>query len=964
MMLRNTIFFLLFLSAGFVQGQELSPEQIKARITTYKQDLRGPYRDIRWFCKDGTTQPPKEPCKEPGGVQRARYKDDVISLGKSNHIFLGQILATTDKTEFWDAANHHSRLKQYQLEKFLRAADDGWVLRKAQYYRGAYQAEDEQAWGAEFLTGVLADDQAINREFYLLYQAVKDIPHQKDDNKTLQVRAVSKTIADEYPAFMDIRVKIHGQPDEGDIALVQNFRDKNRTKLSAELLKKMDQLIADMKSVYRPVDMAVLQNMAKGISGDPELSQKLSAYFSAYRSATTPRQKFILTAEQSLYLRERMPNVKSGKTRLAMMDVLVKLEELLFRESAQWQPETVAQLLEKIYYQSMAVTATGYLEVWEWQKVAGSINPGTIKSMDLVQLTALLENARGVVEWGTGMVHATYDEEIEEFGKFEPLTFGFVDDRVRSSGLLNLGNSIGQLGDFIAGKAKLTNKVMDLQNQSQIRGVNPGYAMGELVVVTGDGNSIEVSPGKIYIFNRPPSDLKPVAGIATVSEGNMVSHIQLLARNLGIPNAVISLANLQDLRKYSGKKVFYAVSNKGTVIMKPAENMTQVEKELFAVKVRKEEKITVPVERVRLDQKTVLNLRQVKATDSGILCGPKAANLGELKRLFPQNVVEGFVIPFGIFRDHMDLEMPGQECSYWTYLNDLFESATIMRQNGKPEEEVETFTLDGLSTLRTAIKTIELKPAFLADIKQSFRNILGKDIGKVPVFLRSDTNMEDLKDFTGAGLNLTVFNVADEAKIIQGIKDVWASPYSERSYKWRQKYLLNPENVFPSILVIPSVDVEYSGVLITKGIRNGEPKDLTIAFSRGAGGAVDGQAAESYLLKSNGQNVLLSPAREPFYNRLPASGGTAKKAASFEKAILNSTNLSDIRSLASQVRQKMGKSEDSDHPFDVELGFKNNEFWLFQIRPFVENKRAVSSTYLQSITPEIPDYQVNLQSSL
>ena len=37
--------------------------------------------------------------------------------------------------------------------------------------------------------------------------------------------------------------------------------------------------------------------------------------------------------------------------------------------------------------------------------------------------------------------------------------------------------------------------------------------------------------------------------------------------------------------------------------------------------------------------------------------------------------------------------------------------------------------------------------------------------------------------------------------------------------------------------------------------------------------------------------------------------------------------------------------------YDVELGFKDNKLWLFQIRPFVENKKALSSTYLQSITP-------------
>ena len=85
----------------------------------------------------------------------------------------------------------------------------------------------------------------------------------------------------------------------------------------------------------------------------------------------------------------------------------------------------------------------------------------------------------------------------------------------------------------------------------------------------------------------------------------------------------------------------------------------------------------------------------------------------------------------------------------------------------------------------------------------------------------------------------------DYESILQGIRDVWASPYTERSYKWRQLYLLNPENVFPSILIIPSVDVDYSGVMVTRGISNQEADDLTVAFSRGAGGAVDGQAAES-----------------------------------------------------------------------------------------------------------------------
>jgi len=223
--------------------------------------------------------------------------------------------------------------------------------------------------------------------------------------------------------------------------------------------------------------------------------------------------------------------------------------------------------------------------------------------------------------------------------------------------------------------------------------------------------------------------------------------------------------------------------------------------------------------------------------------------------------------------------------------------------------------------------------------------------------LRSDTNMEDLPDFTGAGLNLTVFNAVDEAKIIEGIKKVWASPYTERSYKWRQRLLLNPENVFPSILIIPSVDVDNSGVIITKGVASGHEDDITVAFSRGAGGAVDGQAAEAWLLDRWGKYSLLSPARERLHRRLPVTGGSVMVPAPFNQRILSPKNLTDLRKLSVKAEEIMPESsgEAGNGPWDIELGFRNDKMWLFQIRPFVENKRAQSSDYLESISPKVQE---------
>jgi hypothetical protein len=473
-------------------------------------------------------------------------------------------------------------------------------------------------------------------------------------------------------------------------------------------------------------------------------------------------------------------------------------------------------------------------------------------------------------------------------------------------------------------------------------------------VVTGSSDQLEISAEKIYVFSNPPSNLKPVAGIATVSEGNTVSHIQLLPGTWAYPNAVISRKNMDDLKKYNGQEVFYAVSNKGTVIMKPVDKMNDDERKLFEKKKRSEDKITVPLSKMQLYQPSLLNLNSINASYSGKVSGPKAANLGQLKQMFPENVVNGIVLPFAVFRQHMNQTIPGHNTSYWAMMIGIFDHAECLRCSNVSEREIETYILHGLDSLSTQIKKMPLLPSFRNELQQKFQDIFGQPLGKVPVFVRSDTNMEDLRDFTGAGLNLTVFNVVDPQKIFQAIKDVWASPYSERSYKWRQYYLNDPENVYPSIVIIPSVDGDHSGVMITKGLTSHDENDITVAFNYGVGGAVDGQAAESWLLKADGTNVLLAPAREPSYRTIPASGGSVIKNATFEKRILSPGHLHALREMAGKIKEQLPKVPgiSSSGPWDIELGFKDDQIWLFQVRPFVENKQAASSEYLQKITPD------------
>ncbi|AWX44750.1 Pyruvate, water dikinase [Flagellimonas maritima] len=962
----GTLLSMFFLG---VQSQEIPNSEITSLIQNFKKDLRGPYHRIRWFCKDGSIREPRDPCPDSigGGIQHASYKPIVKELAEKNRVYLGEILAHTDKDKFWDAYNANDRLKQYQLGRYLASVDDGWILRKAQYYRGAVQSEDEEAWGVAFYKKLLKNDDNIKEFYYLIRQSLRDIPHDGDTNLAQDMRSQSKILAEDFPKFMDARIKIHGKPSVGDIEMVKSFLKKYQYELTGEQKKTALELIQTLEDFHAPIDFTKLKVQVLEMKGDAIFKDELYTSLEIMEKLQEPKNIIPQIADILCNIREKISEVKSSTNRLLLLDMSVELEDILLKKSQDWKPNTLKGLLEKIYTLSLASMGTGLIELEEWQALKGRLLlPDNISNLTIAELKDYLVAARSVVEWNAGMVKAVYANVVNDYIKFEPLAYGFIDDRIRSSVSLALGESVSELGNFLAQESSLTNKVMNINGQSAIRGLNPGYAKGELVVVEGNPEEVTVQNDKIYIFQKPPSDLKPVAGIMTVSEGNLVSHVQLLARNLGIPNAALSSDNLNALAKYNGKEVFYAVTASGNVVLKLSTAMNSEEHRLFANKQRNTNKITVPTDKIKIALNEVLDMRNVSASDSGKLCGPKAANLGQLKKMFPEQVVEGLVIPFGIFKDHMNQSMPGTNNSYWDFLNITFTKAETMRNSGTKEEDVEEFQLKQLKVLEDAIKKIELRPDFVKELQQKFGSVLGGTIGEVPVFLRSDTNMEDLEEFTGAGLNLTLFNVLSEEKILQGIKDVWASPYTERSFKWRQRYLLNPENVYPSILIIPSVDVDYSGVMITKGINLGTDDDITVAFSRGAGGAVDGQSAETHLITNYG-HTLLSPSRQPDHIRLPESGGVKKHYETFDSLILNEKNIVDLRNMANDIRKILPAQTASTYKgaYDVELGFKKDKLWLFQIRPFVENTNAKTSEYLKSITPKIDfDKKIALNTSI
>jgi phosphoenolpyruvate synthase/pyruvate phosphate dikinase len=269
-----------------------------------------------------------------------------------------------------------------------------------------------------------------------------------------------------------------------------------------------------------------------------------------------------------------------------------------------------------------------------------------------------------------------------------------------------------------------------------------------------------------------------------------------------------------------------------------------------------------------------------------------------------------------------------------------------------PSYDKKRLVAETLEQLRNWIKQVDPGPAFEMQLRSNLQSHFGSLDGG-GVFVRSDTNVEDLPGFTGAGLNQTIPNVVGYDAILQAIRDVWSSPFSERAYSWRQAHMKQPEYVFPAVVVQRAFASEKSGVLVTVDVDSGDPAYLSVAVNEGVGGAVDGQAAESLRINAEtGQTTLFAQAATPERTVLSSSGGVVKKAASGADTLLTPGEVKQLVAFAKSVPARfpsLRTASGDPVPADIEFAFRGGRLALLQIRPFNESRRAQRSNYLAQL---------------
>jgi hypothetical protein len=374
----------------------------------------------------------------------------------------------------------------------------------------------------------------------------------------------------------------------------------------------------------------------------------------------------------------------------------------------------------------------------------------------------------------------------------------------------------------------------DLFGAIKLQTLNPGLAFGWLKSMTPEQllNSV-VSFRDILLLSRIPGDLPIVGGTITEELQTPLSHVNVAARTRGTPNIAYPEASLDPaISGLVGKLVRFEVGG-GEYSLSEA---TLEEAEAFW-----SERIPEPYQ-PSFDSsfKGIPSFDELEFADA-IRVGTKAANLAELSHVLGENAPRvGLAIPFHYYEAFMESSLvSSDDCddAQASCLNEHRDATACAAARAfcSPEGSAETFSgfvermladesverdtvvRDAvLANLRYLIAHGKLDPEFAAELDGRVAGVFGTSRIKI----RSSSNVEDLPNFSGAGLYDSYGANGEKGPVpSRVVTRVFASTWNFRAFEERSYWNIDQRFVRMGCLINQALTDELAnGVLITENI--------------------------------------------------------------------------------------------------------------------------------------------------
>ena len=450
----------------------------------------------------------------------------------------------------------------------------------------------------------------------------------------------------------------------------------------------------------------------------------------------------------------------------------------------------------------------------------------------------------------------------------------------------------------------------EIQKEMGYQALNVAKGLGRIHIIDKLDDHVEIGSNEILVLDEVPVHLPPVAGIITSQPSTPLSHINLLARGWGIPNAYIK--NAKELfKQYDGWWMSFETLRENYT-MKRAD-MDQ----LREYQRRQAQRLDVMKPRFNLSETRLLSLTQQRSRSS-LAFGGKSANLGEVMNARLPGIVvpNGFTIPFHYYDEFV--KQNKLDDTIFGLLNEhkFVHDPAYRRQK--------------LVQLRQTIEGAEFDPALRrAVLEKVAREYAGKGL-----FVRSSSNSEDLPNFIGAGLYTTVPNVRGDQELIDAIRKVWASLWNFEAYEARERAGVDHSKIFMAVLLQEGINSESSGVMITTDPFDTENKGaIYISAKRGLGiKVVEGQRIAEQIIfrpRTNAIQVLTRSAEDSLLT-FDEKGGVKEVPITGDRVVLTDEVIRRLVRAATSIKRLFGSRDQ-----DIEWAYMKGQIYILQSRPFI-----------------------------
>ena len=330
--------------------------------------------------------------------------------------------------------------------------------------------------------------------------------------------------------------------------------------------------------------------------------------------------------------------------------------------------------------------------------------------------------------------------------------------------------------------------------------------------------------------------------------------------------------------------------------------------------------------------KFIVDLKDIESKGLGKLVGGKASNLGVL-------IQAGIPVPGGIVLTTTAFDDCIESAGLRGHIKSLFE--TEHRLSSK----LAVLSQD----LKERVRGVSLPIQVRTEILQEFERL----IQQFPhgLIVRSSATIEDVKGGSFAGLLSSYPNIKSKKRLVDAIRNCWASIFSPEAVIYVQERSIDVEDLAIAVIIQEMVDAEKSGLVFSRDPTGRDPNKVVVEAIFGFGeDIVSGEITPERYLYSKKLKMITMRKRGRQEEYLLPSGRRKKISSRFKsEPKLAEKEVNHLATLGIKIEELFST------PQDIEWAFGNGEFRILQARPLLLGEKE------EKLFPQIAEHVVLLR---